>query len=198
MAKEILTRVWCDLCLGEDDSREEATHRDNAVTLGLGRGARPLSLDLCERHYKELLEPLVEALSGYGAPVGDAPAIRSPRAKSTPSSQSAAPEAGPFRCQFPDCDALLKNAGSFNAHVRQQHGMTRGVYVETYGEPQVEAEREALPVISNPIGEDRAVCEVCGKIYSHELGNNRPTQALGVHLARAHGIRSEKTAAKTS
>jgi len=53
------------------------------------------------------------------------------------------------------------------------------------------------PVISNPIGDDQAVCEVCGKVYSHELGNNRPTQALGVHLARAHGIRSEKKAPKT-
>lgn len=144
MAKEILTRVWCDLCLGEDEEREEATHTNNAVTLGLGGRARPLTLDLCERHLKELLEPLAEALAAYGAPVGDTP-LASPRRGSYKRKD------GPFRCLVEGCDAaLLSTIDSFGKHLRKQHGIGVRQYRDRYGEPlpvggQASHQREAEP-----------------------------------------------------
>ena len=198
MAKEIVTHSWCDLCLGVDENREPATQLDQVVTLGLGKGAKPLSLDLCERHHKELFEPLLEALSAFGAPVMDpssASRASGPRAHASPASGSHRP--GPFRCMVPDCASVLANTGSLGSHLRQTHGLTMKDYRKQHGDPvRLAGEGESESASGEPglfegeqIGAPEASCPYCDKVYSHANGNNRPTQALGLHLARAHGIK---------
>ena len=198
MAKEIQTLVWCDLCLGEEEAREEATHRDLVATLGLGARAKPQSLDLCERHYKQVYEPLLDALGAYGASVQEAPQPRWAKA-----SEKGAGRTGPFVCEFPGCDSTPSNVASFGSHVRQQHGITVGEYRETFGAPVKvgEATQARAPEAEDPelfdsddvpaIGPNEATCEVCGESWSHAKGNSRPAQARGVHMARVHGIKGK-------
>ena len=183
MPKIVITNSLCDPCYrdGEQVEGEE-------VVIALGDLARfkAQTMLMCERHRKEFYEPLRDLLDEFGASTEGGPVFASTKARKDRVS-------GPFKCQVDNCGAApLKNVGSFNAHVRQMHGLTRGEYVGLYGEPTALGQ-DALPVDATPIGESEAKCEVpgCGKVYSHELGNNRPLQALGVHLARVHGISAE-------
>lgn len=195
MPKELVVNAWCDPCY-EDGEHEPA--EEIVVALGDLARMKPQVALLCERHRKEIYEPLHELMAAFGA-VSGADVPRS-SARSRPESRRQTP---PVMCGIPGCDAgYLKNMGSFGSHVRQLHGMTVTEYREKYGEPiQVggagpssASSDPELPIDEEPgpIGDSEATCEECGKVYSHALGNNRPTQALGVHLARVHGIRSPK------
>ena len=183
MPKLVIVNSLCDPCYrdGENTEGEEVV-----IALGDLARSKAQTMLLCERHRKEFYEPLRDLLDEFGAAVEGGPVLSSTKARKDK-------EAGPFRCLADECTAApLKNVGSFNAHVRQKHGLTRGAYVEIFGEP-TPLGQEALPVDTTPIGDSEARCDVpgCGKVYSHELGNNRPLQALGVHLARVHGISAE-------
>jgi hypothetical protein len=60
MAKSIVT--YCDVCLNEDDTYSEGRTIDD---IGIGR-AKPKTIDLCERHEKELVTPFVELVQRFG------------------------------------------------------------------------------------------------------------------------------------
>ena len=61
--KELIVRAWCDACIADDDTaRAEGTTSKVSIDV-LG----PLELELCERHEKELLEPLRRLLAGHGS-----------------------------------------------------------------------------------------------------------------------------------
>lgn len=203
MPKEVVVNQWCDPCYqdGEHTEAEEVT-----IALGDLARMRPRTVLLCERHRKEHYEPLRELLEAFGSVLPDTPAM--PTAAKRPKGE--AHLRGPFKCEVEGCTARpLISSGSFSSHVRKQHGIS-GVkeYRRIYGElkrvgTEEEAETTPEPDLfegddadesTGPIGGSEAVCEVpgCGKVYSHALGNNRPAQALGVHLARAHGIMSPK------
>jgi len=182
MPKLVIVNSLCDPCYrdGEESAGEEVV-----VAFGDLARSKPQVMLTCERHRKEFYDPLRELLEAFGAsPEGSAPAGGSTKARKDR-------EPGPFKCMVEGCTAVpLKNVGSFNAHVRQKHDLTRGAYVEIYGEPQ-QLGQQSLPIDTTPIGDSVATCPECEKVYSHELGNNRPLQALGVHLARVHGISAE-------
>lgn len=191
MAKEIFTRVWCDLHLNVHDERVEADRSEVIRVDSLG--GRPLSLDVCETCHKELIAPLVEALEEYGAPADAAADLRP--VGSPPLKRSSAMD-GPFRCEVHGCivprnNGLIATRQSLAAHLRRSHGLTITQYRDAYGEPRPVAVEPGLftpSVERGPIGEPEATCPECGKVYSHETGSNRPAQALGVHRAKAHGI----------
>lgn len=191
--KQIQTLIWCDLCYGSDESQEEATHRDVTVTIGLGARTKPHSLDLCERHFKELIEPLQAALQEFGVVVpeaaGAAPKKHRPAGEAATGRKTAVPGEGPFRCEL--CDSTLVSMGSFGSHVRQIHSMTLGEYRETYGAPvEVPADPDLFNDVNN-MGPAEATCEICGESWSHANGNTRPAQARGVHMRRKHGVKTE-------
>lgn len=63
MARELLVRTWCDVCMS-DDVRAAAER----VTVALDSlGMRATSVDLCDDHRKQLVDPLVAALTEHGA-----------------------------------------------------------------------------------------------------------------------------------
>ena len=87
------------------------------------------------------------------------------------------------------------------SHARQLHGLRADEYRAKYGDPEPVAAAGPDTLFEDgeghpPIGSPETVCPECGKVYSHALGHNRPAQALGMHLARAHGIRSTATRGK--
>lgn len=193
MARELITRMWCDRCLGYGETHEEATKVGITITIEQP-GSKPLTrvLDLCDTHYKEYVDPLADLMVEEGAKPGFVP-TGPPKVRMRGTSSNK--EDGPFRCLVPGCaSGPLVNRGSFNAHVRQQHGLRVPEYREQFGEPVPEEEQPALlePVSPKADGAAEAICPECGKRYAHELGNNRPTQALGVHRAREHGVRSTR------
>lgn len=83
---------WCSPCY-EDDIKAEG----HAVTVVLD-GGKSMSVDLCDRHDKELIEPLRVLLSEYGMRV------------ELPPSMTCA-----------ECGAQLKNADSLAKHMRRKH-----------------------------------------------------------------------------
>lgn len=62
MAKELITRIWCDKC-ALNDVHSEA----RAFTVNLG--AKTHEVDLCETCEKELIEPLRALIEEQGQPV---------------------------------------------------------------------------------------------------------------------------------
>ncbi len=248
MAKEIVTHSWCDLCL-DDDIREPGVE----LVAQVGAGTKQKLVDLCERHRKELADPLVALLAEHGRTAGP-PSTALLTEKKTRSKDMP----GPFLCQVPDCtsEKIYAAAGSLSWHVRSQHEpMTFGEYRQQYGlvraelppdelaafnakramrrrpgaksEPAAQADEpldlpvdkavdkavdmavdraadqvrdalqtdtgEALDSRFADLSPEEYTCRVDGCDVSYPPSKHaRPTQALGVHLARKHGIRSER------
>lgn len=185
MAREVITKVWCDLCLGEEH-HQEADHTTHVALTAPGRVIKPLSLDLCELHHKQLLGPVQDALDEYGAPVDGTPKTRTPNTASL---------LVVGNCRVPGCSSNggrgFKSHASFSAHVRQMHGMTIGAYRDQYG--QEPTNPDAAPgdeeTLQFNVGEEFK-CPDCDAVYSTALGNNRPAQALGLHRSKRHGYKA--------
>jgi hypothetical protein len=93
--KEHLIRTWCDGCVAVDMRTEGETH-----TIKIdGKAAE---VDLCERHVKQLIEPLLAVIEERGVPVKPAPR---PASNGRP-------------CPF--CDSNISTA-SIVGHVYTQH-----------------------------------------------------------------------------
>lgn len=97
MVREIIT--WCSPCYAED-IRSEGT----SVVLTIN-GSKPQSVDVCETHEKEIVEPLRELLAAHGSRIESA---------------TVAPTVGRRLC--PHCGASLKSADSLAKHIRRSHG----------------------------------------------------------------------------
>lgn len=177
MTQEVKVIIWCDPCQAED-ARTEGDHYE-PVQLP---GAKPLAVDLCERHYKEFLAPLEEMLSAHGQKAGaPSPAPSSGQRRYRPR-EGSDPIGPPYLCKVPDCPSEhdYANAASLGSHVRTVHGLTLADY------------RGALTSGDWPESAVRSwACTEpgCDKDYSE---NALPAQALGLHRAKAHGIHSER------
>lgn len=186
MAREVVTRTWCDVCLGNDDEQVPGT----PVVLAVDVDGRPPPLrrvDLCDRHRVEVIEPVRGLLDDYGVPLDQQPSIAKQQ------------RGGGFHCVLPACTDHdgkgFSSYGSLGSHIRQIHGMTTREYRNAVGDaaassggmpppPVGKVDRGTPPNLFN-VGEV-FTCEVCGKSYSNELGYNRPAQALGLHRAKKH------------
>lgn len=102
MVREIIT--WCSPCFAED-VREQAT----TVVVALD-GGKPRALDVCERHNKELVEPLRELLAELGQLVDPA------------SSHSSSEHV----CSIAGCGKSYKSGQSLGKHMRRVHNMAMG------------------------------------------------------------------------
>lgn len=171
MVREHITRLRCDVC------SDQATHEK--VTITIGGAVRGRTLDLCDRDYRELIQPLLNALAS----------VRPYSSSGNRSRQWAGRSIGPFLCRAGCVSGLLKNLTTLDAHLKGIHGMTRAEYIELYGEPVplTPEEQEALVV--------EVACQVkgCGKIYSTALGHRWPQQALRGHMWGVHAIRWRPT-----
>jgi len=107
--KEVQVLAWCDACRADDDEArvEGTTHKVRVDDVGL------LELEMCERHDKELLEPLRRLLGEHGAP----PA----KAKASPSPPAPSADTRDARCPLVSCGARMQQRSLVN-HVYQAHG----------------------------------------------------------------------------
>jgi rubredoxin len=117
MAQELIVSTWCDACLAEGERTE-----GEPVSVALGRSVA-LILDLCERHRKELVDPLAETLAEHG---------RRPDGKPVKRARAAAPVegTGSERPSCPVCGASPSTFGAMSGHLRRMHGTT---VTEAYG-----------------------------------------------------------------
>lgn len=106
MVREVIT--WCSPCFAED-VREQAT----TVVIALD-ALKPRALDVCERHRKELVEPLRELLSEMGVIVDS----------STPAPQSRSSSYSyEHACSFDGCGKSFKSSKSLSTHRRVVHNI---------------------------------------------------------------------------
>lgn len=186
MAREIITKIWCDPCM-EEEKYVEASETP-PITIG---SLKPRVLALCEVHMKGIFEPLREALQELGQiqPESRADMMRMP---------GTSPGSGIFPCPVPTCTKHTKpykHEQSLRNHARDIHGSTIIELREKYAdvtpglfddEPPVPDEVPPPAVLEAPC--DQPGCETVYKWPENKL----PVQALGVHKARKHGIRSPK------
>lgn len=183
MAREIVTHVWCDYCMEEDDTRSPATELA-PITIMVGNRVifKPRMLALCDKHEQDFnanyYEPLKDYLTTFGQiPEGET-VVGSEENKRR------------VRCPIPDCDSRpFKHTASMRSHVRRHHNLTMGQVEDKYG-------ADALPK-SNPVDEEREPYTLecgerdCDVSYTYP-DYRRPEQALAVHKARTHGIAGAK------
>jgi hypothetical protein len=187
MAREVVTNVylWCDLCLNpEGDAEPDKVAGEETPPISISN-RKPRRLTLCDRHRKEVYEPFERALTEHGqfddgspAPVTKArkPAISLPGG-------GVEPAEGDILCPDPDCDRHEKgfaNYTSLSSHAKRTHNMSSTALRASLGEPPPE------PTVK------RAECPECkaaGESTVYEWPEHgRPSQALGVHRKRKHGV----------
>ena len=158
-------------------------HEGVTVKISGRRGAR--TLDLCERHYRELLQ-----FVAYGRELrADRPRTgprKQPRDLQDDPHRNRHREAGPFRCLVDGCrSAPLKHSGTLWQHVRGMHDMTLSEYKKLYGDP-VPLTPEELAAL---VVEVRCEVDGCDQVYSTALGHRFPQSALVSHMWGRHGVK---------
>lgn len=201
MARELVTHIWCDMCLSPGEGKEPTYTKGEELPAVTIAPMKPRLLALCEPHRKEWYDPFKDLVARLGQVVPDG----GYRAAVAP---SAAPRAL-YPCPVPDCPKHakpFKHDTSLSKHAREVHGMTTAELQAEYGAPEPVAQPdlfEVAPGAEPPPKVQREECTVdvdgkpCGKVFQWPT-NKRPTQALGVHKARVHGIASDKAKAKAS
>lgn len=164
MAKEIV--AWCDPCMAKDE-RNPA----RSVMISLD-GRKPVELDLCEVHDKELLADLRELIGEAGQPVDGA----------LPGMPAATSPAGEIRKDCPTCPpgrALTREG--LRGHMRRTHDMTRDqaneVVRTTFG---------GTARVQKEFSEQCPECKEAG-VPKSESTYDTP-QGFGAHRKAAHGV----------
>lgn len=200
MAKEMTIHVWCDACAITEQKEPASTTPPIAIGAN-----KPRTLDLCDRHTKELVTPLLDLLVQDGSVVEGGPSVatlkpgRRSRAGIPKGGVNGTP--GPFDCKVPDCTgrhSFVKggrgypNLGALKAHISYAHELTFTDYEEQYGEARAEQPPGDHPSLLDqelPDPGPNFVCGIdgCDKSYPPDEFK-APKQALGVHRAQAHGV----------
>jgi hypothetical protein len=182
MAREIITKVWCDVCQTEDPENPVNTEAEETppVTIGM---LRPRVIALCETHKKERFDPFDELVRMYGQNAAEVAALTPTTPKrggGRPPGKRTGPWKGEYACPDPACpkhDKPYSSMTSLRQHTDSHHGKTP---VEMRLEFDPDADFGEKPEIT------RTECEDCDQVY--EWPEIRlPMQAMGVHRARMHG-----------
>lgn len=187
MAREVITRILCDVCMHLDEAYVEAVETP-PITIGT---AKPRILALCEVHHKEVFEPIKELLMDLGT-------VLSEGSPATTRFPGTSPGSGVFPCPVPDCHKHtkpFKHEQSLRNHSRNMHDMPIQQLRAQYAEGQGREGEDALfdPDATNDGPPKpkvlRAACDQpgCDKVYEWP-DFTRPAIALGVHKSKAHGI----------
>lgn len=170
MARELVTHIWCDVCLSEDDAYVEGEETPPVVIGSI----KPRVLGLCETHRKLFVEFRTLLMD-----VGQIVDVPAPRREGGAT--------GEFPC--PACDRVYSYRSSLNSHVERAHGKTIAeLRAEVPDAPLFEeGDDETPPPLT------RAECGVdgCDVVYEWPK-HKRPAQAIGVHRRQAHGIKGQK------
>lgn len=195
MAREVVTRIWCDVCFheGEHTEAEELP----PVTIG---NTKPRLLALCERHRKEFYDPFQQLLSELGQIIPGS--VNTAPRSGGQSAPARTPTNGGISCPL-DCGSILQNRDSLNGHTTRVHNKTLNeilyemkidtLYdingIEVPG-PRPEKEPE-IKRVECPLDD-------CDKVYEFPK-YRRPGHALSIHLTQKHGLTAaERERALTS
>lgn len=116
MAREIIVHLWCDPCLAEDQ-RVEGQELPPLV-LPEVPGNRPRVAAVCERHRKELYQPLIDLLTEHGQALDEDGNPTGPRGGSYGKAK------GDKAMTCPECGHTSPNKGALSSHVRNMHDTT--------------------------------------------------------------------------
>lgn len=148
-----------------------------SISIAIGERV-PRALDLCTRCHRELLQPVLDALSAHG--------VSMQRFTRPERQRNWKRNVGPFLCRAGCGFPPHRSAATLEAHLNLIHdGMTFDEYVEQHGELVAMTTDE----IAQLVVEARCSLDDCGKLYSTELGHRWPHQALRSHLLSRHGIK---------
>lgn len=192
MVRDVVTFIWCDFHLGQEDIKVEAEELP-PITIG---NAKPRMLALCKEHRESWYEPMREAVAEFGTVVdGSSPA----KSVITPRDPKGTLEVAPdgVRVLCPECKTPLKNRNTVQTHMRAHHGITlkeweaeRGPAAQPADPSEVPdaPKADSPPVEGEPSEENkRRECPECGEVFEWPT-NTRPPQALGLHRAKKHGV----------
>lgn len=204
MAREIELKIWCDPCMEIDGERVEGLEME-AVTIG---NKKPKVIAMCPQHKEDFFDPFVEALQNMGTTVDSLQNSGRVRDSGKHSRQlpAAPPDGSGLQCPVEECAQKgLKNVKSISSHLRSVHDANLYMVIGKDGQlfhddgrpltpmPEIRAfERDGEP--PNPA---RVECEEEGCTSGPNGGpavyewptNRKPAQALGVHMAKTHGIK---------
>lgn len=194
MAREVVTRIWCDVCLDNDQYAEGV--ETPPITIG---SLKPRVLALCERHQKEVFEPMRELLTNLGQVL---PGTNGPAFPGT------SPGSGVWPCPVPNCPKNRKPYGheqSLRNHARQVHHLPISelrerveageVFDESLFGDAVEARDRSNNNGPPEITEARCDQTGCDKKYVWPE-TRYPAIAMGLHRRKTHGISGEKSSLK--
>lgn len=155
--QEVRRFTWCDVCTVE--AGDDAPTHEPAETFTVAiDGAAPMTIDLCERHHKTLVAPLVELLANHGyresmttTPAGTGRHGQKPKG------------ARDMPCLW--CDMAYASSTGLGGHLVAVHGFPANDTTEN---------RATIGSVY-----DDGRCPVCGAAVVS-------VTALGVHLFRQH------------
>lgn len=160
MAREVIFKTWCDLCLVEEEQVDGIELPAMALPELPGK---PRTIALCEVHRKEFYDPLVELLREYGAHVDESGVPTGPRGKYKPRATTKVTATAGTGLTCPDCQKVVPDRSGLSSHGRQQHQKTLAVLL---GEVALE---------------DAHQCPECHVWFAEAKG-------LGAHRSKAHGV----------
>jgi hypothetical protein len=132
VAREVIFKTWCDLCLAAEQKNVEGIELPALALPEVGN--KPRVVALCEVHRKELYDPLVEVLREHGQIADEAgqptghTGPRGPYKKRGATAKENVP--GGMDC--PQCGHNSPNRSALSSHVRNMHDATLG---EVTGRP---------------------------------------------------------------
>lgn len=199
MAREIITQIWCDICL-EEETYTSATETP-PIILGIWK---PRVLALCPVHRKEVYEPLEQVVRELGQILPEQASSEMRRPPGT------APGSGVFPCPDPTCTKHTrpyKHEQSLRNHSKDVHGLNglKELYAKFSGDGEAalfDARADAgleepQPEITSTTCAEMmkeytgSATDSCDKAYAWP-DYKRPRQAMAVHLAKTHGVRGKK------
>lgn len=174
MPRTIIVTQLCDPCFTEDVHTEGETY---LIRIGVRRADKTKELLLCERHRKELLDPLAEVLANAATYDGDAPPIApgvSPvkPAKKVPGSATLAPSAA--------------RAGNSGVSTVPAEDAPEGHMVR----PLTTWPKDLPEPRTGPSGETVFWCPTCEEagtpVEFSTRERKRPAQSIRLHLRQQH------------
>lgn len=115
MAREIVTRIWCDVCLKKGDHVE--AEETPPVVVGTFK-ARTVAL--CEKDRKEFYDPFRDVLVELGQVIPSG-AIDAPTPRKGIGGR---PTLEDLTCKAPECGHQAPNKAALASHVRNMHDTT--------------------------------------------------------------------------
>lgn len=183
MAREVITKIWCDVCLQDD------VYTDGSETPPITIGSlKPRVMALCDVHVKEVFDPIKELLTELGQVL--------PQQGTMARMPGTSPGSGVWPCPDPQCakhTRPYKHEQSLRNHVRQEHQMALTEWNEKFGIVEEGALFADAPKADDGPAVTTVKCDQPGCDVSYSYPDyKRPAQAMGVHRAKAHGIRGAK------